>query len=501
MRRSTRIILQRYGLAAFSSAAALAATLALNPRVELLSPFLLFYAAVALSSWYGGRGPGLVPVVVGASSIAFFVLHPSHSFDVAQPTDLGRLILFVMVGALIAVLNGQLRDARALCQAEATAARVGEAKAKRLAESNLIAVFFSDLVGQVRWGNDAFLRLVDGSHQDLEDGRLNWRQLTVPEHRSRDDRALDELRRCRFCTPFEKEYLRRDGMRMPVLMGCAMLDDSDHEFVAFVVDLSQLKRAEAQVQAHQARLQQLARELMRAEERERRRIAVVLHDSISASLALAKRHVESLRSQITVDGAVESRLGKLYGLLDDAVQRTRSLTSEISPPVLYELGLVPALRWLCDRFEQQNAIECTVEDDEQPKPLSNDVRLVLFQAVRELFLNVAKHARASSCRTWVAREGDSIRLDVEDDGVGFDPAGLTAIEGAADRFGLFNIRERLSQLGGSTRIDSSPGQGARITLTAPLNAAKDATVPASQDPFTSDQRVTGATSSARGAEL
>jgi signal transduction histidine kinase len=160
----------------------------------------------------------------------------------------------------------------------------------------------------------------------------------------------------------------------------------------------------------------------------------------------------------------------VYDLLDEAIQRTRSLTSEISPPVLYELGLVPALRWLCDRMDEEHGIQCDVEDDAQPKPVNDDLRLVLFQGVRELLLNVWKHARAGRCTTTVRQCDDYIVITVSDDGIGFDAQ--TVRRGAGEGFGLFNIRERLSHLGGSLEISAPPGAGTAVTMSAPLQCCR-----------------------------
>ena len=268
--------------------------------------------------------------------------------------------------------------------------------------------------------------------------------MTAPEHRHLDERALDELRRCRFCTPFEKEYVIEGDRRVPVLMGCAMLDGSDDRVVGFVLDLTDRRRAEAAARAHEERVRAMSAELMLAEERERRRIATVLHDAVGQTLALAKLKVESMReqqqSQQSANG-LPGRLAEVYGLIDYAVQHTRTLTNELSPPVLYELGLEAALQWLADRAREQHGLTAEFEDDGQPKPVGPEVRTVLFQAARELLVNVAKHARATRCQVSIRRAGNEIEIRVEDDGSGFDPAAAVTAAGGGGTggFGLFNV--------------------------------------------------------------
>jgi PAS domain S-box-containing protein len=460
--------LPRYGLAIATSGAALLAALALRPHGGgYLSPLFLFYAAVAVSSWAGGFGPGLVATLLGAMAATYFLLSPHGHMAIEAPDERGRLVLFVCVGALIAFLNGRLRR--------------NEAKAKALTESNLIGVFFSDLDGKLvpDCCNDEFLRLTGRTRAEVASGRVNWRDMTAPEHRHLDERALDELRRCRVCTPFEKDYVISGDRRVPVLMGCAILDGSDDQVVGFVLELTERRRAEAAARAHEERVRAMSAELMLAEERERRRIATVLHDAVGQTLALAKLKIDSMRQQQQpqqADRGLPARLAEVYGLIDYAVQHTRTLTNELSPPVLYELGLEAALQWLADRAREQHGLAADFEDDGQPKPVGPEVRTVLFQATRELLVNVAKHARATRCRVSVRRAGNEIEIRVEDDGSGFDPtAGPPA--GAAGGFGLFNVRERIARLGGRVGIDSRPGQGTRVTLAVPIEAVPVEPVP------------------------
>lgn len=456
-----------YGFAVLASLAAFAIALAMDAPFTRLSPFFLFYAAVAVSSWCGGTGPGLLATSLGALAGAYFLLEPHYSLRVQDRGDLARLVLFVLVGALIGSLNGALRSARQRWKAEAARARRSESRATRLAEANLIGVFFSDLDGNITEGNDEFLRLVDATRAELAQGSLNWRRVTAPEHDPRNHNALEELKRCGVCTPFEKDHILKDGRRAPVLMACALIDESQNDLVGFVLDLTQRKRAEAQAAAHQERLQALASELMLAEERERRRIATVLHDGVGQKLAFAKHKLRALRESEPDHGRGDG-LAEILDLVDQAVSDTRSLTSEISPPVLYELGLGPALQWLTDRVQEQHGIACGFDDDRQPKPMRHETRIVLFQAVRELLVNVVKHARADRCRVQLRREGDTAKVVVTDNGSGFDVAAVGQSAGRSNSFGLFNVRERLTYLGGKADIQSIPGAGTTLELTVPL---------------------------------
>jgi PAS domain S-box-containing protein len=434
-----------------------------------------------VSSRFGGAGPGLLTTALGALAVWYYHFAPVYSRFGGRPEDYSRLVLFVAAGALIARLNGQLRSANQRCGREADAARRSEARAKRLSEANLIGVFFSDLSGNVRRANEEFLRLTGHARVELDSGgAVNRLRITAAEHRGRDERALDELRGRRVCEPFEKDHVHRDGGRLPVLMGCAMLDEPSDEVAGFVLDLSARRHAENAVRDHQSRLSALSSELMMAEERERRRIAMVLHDSVGATLALAKMRLGSLDA-CHADGSDAAHLNgngsldPVIGLIDDALQRTRTLTVELSPPVLYELGLEAAVRWLADRFEEQHGLHVNVHSrGARPALLEEERRLVLFHAVRELLMNVVKHAHVRECDVTLRYDQEAqIAIEVRDAGVGLDGSSKNG-KADAGGFGLFNITQRVAHVGGRAEIRAQPRGGTTVTLTVPhLNSTSE----------------------------
>jgi signal transduction histidine kinase len=144
------------------------------------------------------------------------------------------------------------------------------------------------------------------------------------------------------------------------------------------------------------------------------------------------------------------------------------LTFELSPPVLYELGFEAAMEWLVRQMREQHGLSTEFRGDGQTKPLEDNVRVLLFQAVRELLVNVAKHAQARNVTVSTQMAGDEIRVDVEDDGVGFDVSQAGSHDYKTGGFGLFSIRERLGHIGGYLNVESKPGVGTRITLVAPI---------------------------------
>jgi signal transduction histidine kinase len=240
-------------------------------------------------------------------------------------------------------------------------------------------------------------------------------------------------------------------------------DNAPLALFQMIENIQDRKSTEEQVLTYQEQLQSLASELSLSEERERRRIATNLHDRIAQSLAFARLKLASLSESTWLTPLKEVR-----ELIEQAIVDTRSLTFELSPPVLYELGLVAALEWLARKIQQEHQIQTRFHDDGQPKSLDEDFRVVLFQAVRELLVNVVKHARASHVQVLVRRDADALRIIIEDDGVGFELLKARDRRESARSFGLFNIRERVEYLGGRVTIRSQIGRGTRVTLIAPL---------------------------------
>ncbi|HPS55942.1 MAG TPA: ABC transporter substrate binding protein [Sedimentisphaerales bacterium] len=227
------------------------------------------------------------------------------------------------------------------------------------------------------------------------------------------------------------------------------------------------KKAEEMLLSSQSRLRSLASELSLAEERLRHKIATDVHDNIGQNLAMSKIRLEELRKNLGV-GELSEKVRELLELISQTISVTRSLTFDISPPVLYELGFEPAMEWLVRNARKSHGFDAEFESDGKDKPIDNNIRVLLFQAVRELLVNVAKHAKASMVTVISTREDNHIKVRVIDDGIGFD---FERVRRKADDFigfGLFSIRERLGFVGGSIEIDSKKGEGTKVILRAPL---------------------------------
>ena len=213
-------------------------------------------------------------------------------------------------------------------------------------------------------------------------------------------------------------------------------------------------------------LRSLASDLILTEAREKRALASELHDTVAQMLAIAKLNLEATGGRL--EGKSREEVKRVVQLLREASRQTRSLMADLSPSLLYEAGLGQALRALARRMGELHALAIEVIDDNSPKPLGEDYRILLFRAVQELLHNTVKHAKATRVKLSLRREGTQVRIEVEDDGVGFIASQRGRGDGMRGGFGLFSIQERLRHLGGGFEIFSQPGRGVRAVLVVPL---------------------------------
>ncbi|MBN2347068.1 MAG: PAS domain S-box protein [Candidatus Aminicenantes bacterium] len=238
-------------------------------------------------------------------------------------------------------------------------------------------------------------------------------------------------------------------------------------------DVSERKEAESKLLAYQEQLRALSLEITLVEEKERRRIASDLHDQIGQNLALCKLKVAALEKG-PGNEALQTELSAVRRLLECSIQDARSLILDLSPPVLYELGFRAALEWLAERIGEQFRVNIDFEDRAGDLALADDRQVILFQVVRELLVNVGKHSQAKRAKVILAREGGSLLIQVNDDGVGFDTARVRDPKNPKAGFGFFSVHERLNYMGGRLEVRSKPGQGSQVVLTVPAAGKGDA---------------------------
>jgi PAS domain S-box-containing protein len=206
----------QYGIALLAVTLALGTTLLSGAYLEP-TPTPLFFVAVMVSAWYGGLKPGIAATILSTLAINYFLLEPLHTLNIPNLGTVVRLGVFMMAALLINSLNEAQRTARRRAETNFQSLRESEARFGCLAESNIIGMLVADLDGTILEANHNFLQLVGYTQEELRAGRLHWRKITAPESLEVSERAVQELLTTGTCTPFEKEYIRRDGSRIPIL--------------------------------------------------------------------------------------------------------------------------------------------------------------------------------------------------------------------------------------------------------------------------------------------
>ncbi|UCE63466.1 MAG: PAS domain S-box protein, partial [Nitrospirota bacterium] len=336
-----------------------------------------------------------------------------------------------------------------------------------------IAVIDS-LSGQFKNINQRYCDIVGYSQEEMLG--QTFQDITCPEDLKAD---LDNMKRLlegkAETFQMEKRYFRKDGKIIWVNLTCVplWLERTDPRMhIAIVEDITERKKIEEQMREQRTLLRTLAVEVSVAEERERRRIAMVLHDDIGQSLAILKLKLGSL---MKLHPAVKKTAAavEINDLLAHIFSTTRTLTFGLVSPLLYELGLSEAIRNLVEQMEGRHPeMSIRVEMRQELPTLTDEVSIILFRIFRELLFNIEKHAQARNVIIKIQVADNQLHLNLIDDGVGFKTAetekGFTATGG----FGLFSIEEQLKGIGGDLTIDSSPGKGTHIGLRVPLSSSK-----------------------------
>lgn len=227
------------------------------------------------------------------------------------------------------------------------------------------------------------------------------------------------------------------------------------------------RRREFEVRDLLRRLRELALALTRAEERERVRIASILHDDLQQMLAYAKLRAQSAARSSEDDRLSPLAVEDLVKALSDAIEMARDLSHQLAPPLLHTEGLGRALAWLAGDMKKKHDLQVHLDIAEGCPAVGREVRAFAYQAARELLFNVAKHAGTIAARLQIAHRDGKVRIVVEDEGMGFEPEELRSRGGDTDGFGLFSIEQRAALLGGTFQVDSTVGKGSRFVLSLP----------------------------------
>jgi len=227
-------------------------------------------------------------------------------------------------------------------------------------------------------------------------------------------------------------------------------------------------QTEKELLRYQARLRSMTAEAVLTEEQERRRAAVEIHESIGQLIGMVKIKLGVLKKDSGTTDALKKKIEEILTYIEQTIRDIRSVSYDLSPPILYEMGLEAALKSFIGKIREKYDVNIEFTDDHQEKNLDTPTRIHLFRCIQELIFNIIRHAQAGHVKISVCRDNDEIQIRVEDDGIGFDSSRLTFHPDTSSGFGLFSVRERMMHLGGHFEIHSEPGRGTQIFLSTRL---------------------------------
>lgn len=349
------------------------------------------------------------------------------------------------------------------------ALRDSEEKYRELVESARSAIVHWDLDGTLRFVNEYGLHLFGYRPEELIGDNVS---VLVPRT-DRNGNDLTGLVSAIIESPAdfwmnENENIAKDGTCYWISWSNRLVRDDEGTPVGIMavgVDRTEQKAAEEQLEASRQHLRDLAAEVAQVEQRERRQIATLLHDNVGQLLAFGKLKLRGMlqRGEYDAEG-----LEEMLRYVDEAIEETRSLTSQLSPAALEQLGFVAALQWLADEFTQRHRVKVSFECAQEPESIADELAITLFEATRELITNVVKHAEAGQVIVRLGVKDTWVWVEVADDGVGFEADVLPRSNRRDGGFGLSNVRERITYLGGDLEIVSTPGTGTTVTIICPL---------------------------------
>ncbi len=384
------------------------------------------------------------------------------------------------------------------------ALRQSVSRFQRFVESNVIGIAIADM-NRIAEANDVFLDIVGFSRDDLAEGKVRWEEMTPTEFQARDTQAVAELTSLGACAPFEKEFIRKDGSRVPALVGATVLDSSPPQWMFFVLDLSALKRVEtelreardelenrvelrtrelvrtlsnleAQVKVRkeaEEKMRHLSARLLHLQDDERRRIARDLHDTCGQSLSAIKMASDALKKIVEMSPACRRLFDDLDALTEQALEEVRTTSHLLHPPLLDEVGFASAARWFVEGLAERSRIEIDL-DIQLSERIPSPLELVLFRVLQESLTNLHRHSGSSRATIRCEQASGRVILTVRDYGSGMPADVLDRFRrtGVAAGVGLVGMQERVRELNGQIEIDSGTG-GTVVTVTIPIPASAE----------------------------
>jgi two-component system sensor histidine kinase UhpB len=357
-------------------------------------------------------------------------------------------------------------------QAEA-ALRESEQRYRLLVNSLPAVVYRGYYDGSVDFIDDK-VELIGGyPREEFDSRRLKWTDLVVPEDRQLfAEIFLEGLKGSR---SFLREYRvrRRDGKIVWIQdRGQIIVDASGRvDYVSGVFfDITQRQAAKEAQRESERRLRFLTTQLLTAQERERKRISMELHDELGQGLTALKLQIRAIQRGLgTEERELQVDCAELLQYLDGVIDNVRRLSRDLSPAILEDLGLTSALRYLLDEVGKHLKVNPVIEIDGLNDLFPPEAQITIYRIFQECLTNITKHAEAKEVSLLIKEKDGQIAVTLEDDGKGFDVSEVLSRDATRRGLGLAALDERARMLGGTLKIQSRPGAGTRITCNIPVN--------------------------------
>ena len=416
-----------------------------------------------------------VPLVVSGNVIGLY------SLDKAEPfffrTEHVRLAEALAPRAASAIQNAKLFEQSQHYVAELeeriaernraeVALRESEERYRELFENARDAVYVHDLDGNYIRVNRATEALSGYKREEIV-GR-NFIEFVAPEHVRYVRKSFYARLAEQGETAFEVDVIAKDGRRVPVEVRSRAIYEN-----GVMVGVQGTARDITERKLAQDALQMFSRQLIEAQEDERRRIARELHDQIGQILTAIKMNLYSVQ-QVLETAERNSYVKDNIEAVDEALRLVRDLSIDLRPPVLDDFGLATALCWYVDRYTQRTGleVEITIELPDQNERFSRDLETACFRIAQEALTNIVRHAQASHIVLQLVKDGNVLLLSIKDDGIGFDLESLQKRAPRAATLGLISMQERAHAAGGSIEIESTISKGTEIRFSLSLDPAQ-----------------------------
>ncbi len=454
--------------------------------VEFLREIAQFHPDLILSDYHLPRFNGLAALALvqeKCPEVPFIFVSGAIGEDVAIDSMKRGATDYVLkdrLSRLAPAVKRALREAaeRRERQEAEKALRESEQKYRLLVRSIPAVVYQGYADWMVDFVDDKIKDLTGYDREEFDSRRLKWRDLIVPEDlpaakaaflRGRD-RAGAYVREYRITTKDGRTlWLQDRGQIICNLEGRI-------EYVSGVFfDVTESQRAKMALQESEQRLRFLTTQLLTAQERERKRISMELHDELGQSLTVLKLQIRGIERHLREDTQPELKqeCRELLQYLDGIIDNVRRLSRDLSPSILEDLGLESALKYLLDGVGKFVSVSQSFNIDELNSLFAPEAQITIYRIFQECLNNITKHAGACTVSVAVRREGEAVTFVLEDNGAGFDLAKVLSRDATGRGLGLAALDERTRMLGGTLQIWSRPQAGTKIVCTIPVHPLKN----------------------------